>query len=100
MSSKKTNAGTVIPEQQEGKAVTTAAEAVTEKATTTETVKGVVKDVPVKEALYTHQQLIDGCAAFGTNRAIVATALRGNDKKFLTETEAKEIINTFKNKKR
>lgn len=54
----------------------------------------------VKEAQYTHQQLIEGCAAFETTGAIVATALRGIDQELLTEQEAKEIIELFKNKKR
>lgn len=95
MSTKKASIETVSTEKQDK-----TTETVTEKASAAKTVKETAAAGTAKEAKYTHQQLIEGCAAFGTGRAIVATALRGTEEKLLTEAEAGEIINAFKNKKR
>ena len=55
--------------------------------------------VPVaKESVYTADYLIANFKAFSTSREIVAVALRLAGKKTATFTEAKKIIETFKNK--
>lgn len=100
MSTKKASTETTAAEKQESNEAAVTTETVTEETAAAKTTKRSAAAVPVKEALYTHQQLIDGCKAFETSRAIVATALRGTEEELLTETEAKEIINAFKNKKR
>lgn len=50
------------------------------------------------ESVYSAEELIKNHQIFNTSRAIVATALRLADKKAATVTEAKHIIDNFKNK--
>ena len=55
--------------------------------------------VPVaRESVYTADYLIANFKAFKTSREIVAVALRLAGKKTATFSEAKKIIETFKNK--
>lgn len=60
------------------------------------------KTVAVKqtaaESVYTAEELADAHKAFGTFREIVVVALRQAGKKTATFTEAKVIIEKFKNK--
>lgn len=65
------------------------------KRTVTEPKKEAVK---APESIYTAQELAKAHNTFGTSYAIVATALRLAGKKEATITEAKKIIETFKNK--
>lgn len=59
-----------------------------------------VEKAPVKpaESVYTAEELAKNHKVFNTSRAIVETALRLAGKKNATLTEAKTIINNFKNK--
>lgn len=50
------------------------------------------------ESVYTVEELADNHKLFGTFREIVVVALRLAGKKTATLTEAKEIIEKFKNK--
>lgn len=50
------------------------------------------------ESVYTAEELADAHKAFGTFREIVVVALRQAGKKTATFTEAKTIIENFKNK--
>lgn len=50
------------------------------------------------ESVYTAEELADAHKAFGTFREIVVVALRKAGKKTATFTEAKAIIEKFKNK--
>lgn len=55
--------------------------------------------VPVaKESVYTVEDLIAGFKAFKTSKEIVVVALRQAGKKTATFSEAKNIIDKFKNK--
>lgn len=55
--------------------------------------------VPVaRESVYTAEDLIANCKAFNTSKEIVAVALRLAGKKTATFSEAKKIVETFKNK--
>lgn len=51
-----------------------------------------------EESVYTAEELADAHKAFGTFREIVVVALRQAGKKAATFTEAKAIIEKFKNK--
>ena len=57
-------------------------------------------EVPVvpAESVYTAEELAENYKIFNTSHAIVAVALRLAGKKSATLTEAKDIINKFKNK--
>lgn len=61
----------------------------------TETVKN--KAVPA-ESVYTAAELANNYKVFGTRREVVAVALRLAGKKTATFTEAKAIVDKFKNK--
>lgn len=50
------------------------------------------------ESVYTASDLADNHAVFGVNREIVVVALKLAGKAAYTETEARNIINKFKNK--
>lgn len=100
MGTKKTNPETVSVEKQEAKEAAVVEPKKSEIAATETVKEETTTSEAMKEAQYTHQQLIDGFKAFETTRAIVATALRGVKEELLTEKEAKEIINAFKNKER
>lgn len=63
----------------------------------TEVTKEVPKAVPV-ESVYSASELADNHKIFGVNRDIVVIALRKAGKNFATITEAKTIIDKFKNK--
>lgn len=52
----------------------------------------------VTESVYTAQELADNYKAFGTYREIVVVALRLAGKESATFSEAKAIIEKFKNK--
>jgi len=52
----------------------------------------------IKESAYTADYLIANFKAFQTSKEIVAVALRLAGKKTATFSEAKKIIETFKNK--
>ena len=64
---------------------------------TTEVINEVPKAVPV-ESVYSASELADNHKAFGVNRDIVVIALRDAGKNFASITEAKAIIDKFKNK--
>lgn len=53
---------------------------------------------PESESVYTIAELADNHKVFGTFREIVTVALRGAGKETFTFTEAKNIIEKFKNK--
>lgn len=53
---------------------------------------------PVPESVYTAAELADNCKVFGTYREIVLIALRQAGKETATLSEAKRIIEKFKNK--
>ena len=53
---------------------------------------------PVEESVYTAEDLANNHKAFKTSREIVVVALRLAGKKTATLTEAKNIIEKFKNK--
>lgn len=52
------------------------------------------------ESVYTAKELADNCNIFGTYREIVVVALRQAGKDTATVSEARAIIEKFKNKKR
>ena len=56
------------------------------------------KVVSAPESVYTAQELADNHKAFGTYREIVVVALRLAGKESATFSEAKAIIEKFKNK--
>lgn len=56
------------------------------------------KDVPVDESVYTAEELASNHWVFNTSYEIVAVALRQAGKQAATLTEAKQIIEKFKNK--
>lgn len=59
----------------------------------------VVPEVPVpRESVYTAEDLIANYKAFKTSKEIVIVALRLAGKKTATFSEAKNIIESFKNK--
>lgn len=66
----------------------------------------VKKDIPVslpeapktQESVYSASELADNYKLFGTSREIVAVALRCAGKKAATFSDAKRIIQNFKNK--
>ena len=58
----------------------------------------VVKTESVQESVYTASELADNYKVFGTYREIVVVALRLAGKKTATLSEAKNIIEKFKNK--
>lgn len=58
----------------------------------------VVKAAPIQESVYPASELADSCKVFGTSREIVVVALRLAGKESATFSEAKKIIETFKNK--
>lgn len=60
--------------------------------------KPVVKAAPVQESVYSASELADSCKVFGASREIVVVALRLAGKEFATFSEAKKIIEAFKNK--
>ena len=68
------------------------------KRTVTEPKKEPEKAVKAQESIYSAEELAKAHNTFGTSYAIVATALRLAGKKEATITEAKKIIETFKNK--
>lgn len=51
-----------------------------------------------QEQVYTAEQLTEACHIFGVRREIVVVALRLAGKKTATVTEARTIIDDFKNK--
>lgn len=53
---------------------------------------------PIAESIYTADELADNCKVFKTSREIVAVALRLAGKETATLTEAKIIVEKFKNK--
>lgn len=53
---------------------------------------------PVKESVYTAEELADNHKVFGTFREIVTVALARAGKESATVSEAKNIIDNFKNK--
>lgn len=57
-----------------------------------------VVNAHVNESVYTAAELADNFKAFKTSREIVVIALSRAGKKCATFTEAKEIIDNFKNK--
>lgn len=57
-----------------------------------------VKAAPVQECTYTASELADNHKVFGTYREIVVVALRKAGKETATFSEAKNIIEKFKNK--
>lgn len=58
----------------------------------------VVKAAPVQESVYPASELADSCKVFGASREIVVVALRLAGKETATFSEAKKIIEKFKNK--
>lgn len=61
-------------------------------------VKEVTTKAPEQESVYTASELADNYKVFGTYREIVVVALRLAGKKTATLSEAKNIIEKFKNK--
>lgn len=55
---------------------------------------------PVQESVYTASELADNYKVFGTFREIVVVALRQAGKETATFSEAKNIIEKFKNTRR
>lgn len=53
---------------------------------------------PTQESVYTAEELADNCKVFGTFREIVVVALRTAGKETATLSEAKNIIEKFKNR--
>lgn len=68
------------------------------KRTVTEPKKAAAEPVQAQESTYAAQELAEAHKTFGTSYAIVAAALRLAGKEEATITEAKRIIETFKNK--
>lgn len=66
-------------------------------ANTKETTKSTASAVKA-ESIYTAEELAESYEAFGTSRAIVVVALRKAGKNTATFSEAKNIIEKFKNK--
>lgn len=67
-------------------------------ATKTKAAEELAVAEPVTEDVYTVEELVENYKAFDTYREIVATALRMAGKETATFSEAKKIIDTFKNK--
>ena len=53
---------------------------------------------PVAESVYTAEELARNCKAFHTRREVVDVALRLAGRKTATFSEAKKIIDNFKNR--
>lgn len=64
----------------------------------TESVKTAVEQTKSNESVYTAEELAKNCKAFNTSYEIVVIALRKAGKKTASFSEAKKIIETFKNK--
>lgn len=64
----------------------------------TEATKEATKSEPKVESIYTAAELAGAYKTFKTSYAIVATALKLAGKKEATVSEAKKIIDEFKNK--
>ena len=64
----------------------------------TESVKTAVEQTKYNESIYTAEELAQNCKLFNTSYEIVAVALRKAGKKAASFSEAKKIIETFKNK--
>lgn len=64
----------------------------------TESVKTAVEQTKSNESIYTAEELAQNCKLFNTSYEIVAVALRKAGKKAASFSEAKKIIETFKNK--
>lgn len=64
----------------------------------TEPVKTVVEQTKSNESIYTAEELAYNCKLFNTSYEIVVVALRKAGKKAASFSEAKKIIETFKNK--
>lgn len=60
--------------------------------------KATPAEVCVNESVYAVEELAENYKAFKTSREIVEVALRLAGKKYATFTEAKAIIDKFKNK--
>lgn len=70
------------------------------KTKTEESVKEPVVEVPAKaESVYTAKELIENHSAFKVSREIVVVALKMAKVEAATYTEAKEIIEKFKNRR-
>ena len=67
-------------------------------ANTEKTKTAVKAENQTPESVYTADELADNHKVFGTFREIVVVALRLTGKKTFTLSEAKEIIEKFKNK--
>lgn len=71
----------------------------TTKAQITDPVQNTAKaEKPTQESVYTAEELADNHKVFNTYREIVVVALRSAGKKTATFSEAKNIIDKFKNK--
>lgn len=57
-----------------------------------------VKATAAPESVYSAAELADNCKAFNTRREIVVVALRLAGKETATFSEAKAIVDKFKNK--
>lgn len=70
------------------------------KAKVTEVVENATAEAvnPAQESVYTAAELADNHKVFGTFREIVVVALRTAGKEAATFSEAKKIIDKFKNK--
>ena len=62
------------------------------------TIKKPAAPAPVRESVYSADELADNYRAFKTTREIVVVALRKAGKQTATITEAKNIIEKFKNR--
>ena len=56
------------------------------------------KTTKATESVYSAAELANNAKLFGTSREIVVVALRKAGKKYATFTEAKAIVDKFKNK--
>ena len=65
---------------------------------TSEKAKSAAVNAPVAESVYSAAELADNYKEFKTSREIVVIALRLAGKETATFTEAKTIIENFKNK--
>lgn len=61
-------------------------------------VKEAPSKVPQQESIYTASEIAENYKAFGTYREIVVVALRLAGKETATFSEAKNIVDKFKNK--
>lgn len=74
------------------------AEKKTKRTETAEEVPVMAAEAPPQESVYTVSELADNYKVFGTYREIVAVALRKAGVESATFSEAKRIIQNFKNK--